>query len=332
MTTTRADAFDAFLSAGREGRPGLWRFLLTFAIVAILYLGATMLAFSVGFGVLAGMGGTELIADWYERGAALDEAPFAISAVFLSAALIGLGLTIPALYIGVAGLHRRRFGSIFGAARRLQRSTLAIGAGAAIVGSMISLPIALSLGLMDLAPRELPPGWIWLALALTVLIVFQASAEELVFRGYMLQWLGARLRSPLVWALGPSLGFGLLHYSGDGGPEQWAYVGATILFGLFACALVWRTGGVSCAIGYHVANNIIALVLFDPPVGISGIGYYQIIMDVRDVPVLLALECGMFGLVYLAISAIAPIETPAAPEPVGRAAGDAGPPPTTEAG
>ena len=37
-----------------------------------------------------------------------------------------------------------------------------------------------------------------------VLILWQVSAEEVAFRGYLLQQLRARVRSPLVWAVLPA--------------------------------------------------------------------------------------------------------------------------------
>ncbi len=103
---------------------------------------------------------------------------------------------------------------------------------------------------------------------LLAFVFIQATAEELIFRGYLLQQLGALSRSWLVWAVIPSLLFGLIHYNSDlpnyGGVY---YVLITFLMGLAFSVLVWRTGTLWAAAGLHVGINIMGLGV----VGTEGI-------------------------------------------------------------
>ena len=90
----------------------------------------------------------------------------------------------------------------------------------------------------------------------------------MIFRGYILQQLAARWRNPLIWAALPAFLFGLAHYSS--GAELgigWHYVAVTLLFGLAAAALVWRTGSLAAAMGLHTGMNLFSL----SGVGLEGI-------------------------------------------------------------
>lgn len=305
---SRQNAFDAFLDAGREGRPSGWRFAASLATVIVLYIVAT-LALAIGVGGLFPTVARGLFSD---ANALTSPGSFEASLVLLAIALGGLAMTIPALAIALRLFHRRRLSSIFGAERRIRLGAVAVGMAAAAATSLVSLPIAMGLGTVELEYQTPPPGWLLFAAAIALLVVFQASAEELVFRGYMLQWIGSRLRTPFAWALIPSVAFGLLHYSGGDGSSVWAYVAVTLAFGLFAAALVWRTGGLSHAIGFHIANNWIALLAFESPVGVTGVGLFKVHVDESDLPIMLATNAALFAVVYLVMTPFLTVETPRA--------------------
>lgn len=92
-----------------------------------------------------------------------------------------------------------------------------------------------------------------LALVLTPL---QATAEEYVFRGWLMQTIGGWLRHP-AWAIllpVPLFAIGHTQY----GPLGLLDVS---LFGLAAGYLTWRTGGLEAAIVAHVVNNTTLFIL-----------------------------------------------------------------------
>ncbi len=117
--------------------------------------------------------------------------------------------------------------------------------------------------------RAMPVGtWALFAVPVMALVFVQATGEELIFRGYLLQQLAARVRSPLVWAVLPSLGFGLIHFNSelpDGGGLF--YVAITFITGLTLVVCVWRTGDLWAASGLHVGINVTGLLF----VGSEGI-------------------------------------------------------------
>ena len=130
-------------------------------------------------------------------------------------------LTFLGLHLGLAIvlplLHRRGYTSLFGPGHRLDlRPSRATARG-------VALAVAAALyALMAVEHLVLPAGWFRAihpaaagagdgssaSLPALALIFLQASAEEAVFRGYLLQQLRARFRSPLVWAVLPALLFG----------------------------------------------------------------------------------------------------------------------------
>ena len=92
--------------------------------------------------------------------------------------------------------------------------------------------------------------------------VFQSSVEEVMFRGWLLSTV-ARKANVLVAVLLVSATFGLLHYS----PHQpLLVVASTVLFSLFACAWVLRTGNVWGVMGWHAGWNWLLAVGFELPV------------------------------------------------------------------
>lgn len=121
----------------------------------------------------------------------------------------------------------------------------------------------------DLSEVEVEPSpydlslALWSLLIILILVPLQATAEEVVFRGGLMQmigsWtggassksaLGRAIRSPWLAILLPSIGFSLLHIY-----NVWGLLQVGVM-GLVAAWLTWRTGGLEAAITLHVMNNL----------------------------------------------------------------------------
>ena len=106
-----------------------------------------------------------------------------------------------------------------------------------------------------------PSGLLQIALLLPA-FAFQSSVEEIIFRGWLLSTL-ARRSNVVVAVLLVSLTFALLHYS----PQQpLRVVASSLLFSLFACVWVLRTGSVWGAMGWHAGWNWLLATGFELPV------------------------------------------------------------------
>lgn len=104
--------------------------------------------------------------------------------------------------------------------------------------------------------HPLDSGMFWLYLVLILLMVpFQCYAEELLFRGYLMQTVGRWLKNP-VWAIIlPAPIFMALH-----GYGLWGQL-SVLTMALIAGFLCWYTGGLEAGIGLHIANNISTIIL-----------------------------------------------------------------------
>jgi len=106
-------------------------------------------------------------------------------------------------------------------------------------------------------------AWLPFSVAALLLTPLQCAAEELVFRGYLVQALGRVLRRPAGLAVLSAAIFTLPHLFN---PEIAAY-GAAIMaanyfvMGLFLASVALRDGRLELAIGAHAGNNLL-LALF----------------------------------------------------------------------
>lgn len=113
-----------------------------------------------------------------------------------------------------------------------------------------------------LGPAWRSPGSLLQIGLLLLGFMFQASVEEVIFRGWLLSVL-ARKSNVAVAVLLVSLVFCLLHFS----PHQRPLVMlATFLFSLFACAWALRAGNIWGVMGWHAGWNWLLATGFELPV------------------------------------------------------------------
>lgn len=99
----------------------------------------------------------------------------------------------------------------------------------------------------------------FLKLFLFVLILtpIQTTAEEVFFRGYLMQWFGRKIRNKIILSVIVGLIFASLHF---GNPEMTYsafFVGSDyILSGVLWCYITARTNSAELTIGAHAANNM----------------------------------------------------------------------------
>jgi phytanoyl-CoA hydroxylase len=229
-----------YLALADAGRNAWWRYLLGITVIAASWL--------IGGGFMYGL--------------ALN-APLGPVTEF-----VALNASILMLLLGVVSvvtvIHRRPWRTLVTPYARIDWRRIAQGA---------AVWVALSLA-CSLIEHLLYPGrylwsldlarWLPFALAALLLTPLQCAAEELVFRGYVLQGLGRFLRNPVMLALLSSVIFTVPHLYN---PEVAAY-GLAIMaanyfvMGLFLAGVTLRDGRLELAIGAHAGNNLLlALVV-----------------------------------------------------------------------
>ena len=106
--------------------------------------------------------------------------------------------------------------------------------------------------------------WLLLFMLALLLTPLQCAAEELFFRGYLLQAFGRISRHPVVAASLSSVMFTLPHLVN---PEvtangMWIMVVTYFTMGLFFALVALRDAGLELSIGAHTANNFFLIVFF----------------------------------------------------------------------
>jgi membrane protease YdiL (CAAX protease family) len=252
-------AFQAYVAPARR-QPQIWRLLVGGLVIALAY-GAPWLAMLA----YARFGGDPRAAVMFGRMiAAIDPVPM---------------LVVLATFVGMAAgpmiaarlVHGRSVGSLFGRTARVLRDFVIAALTVFAVYALLTLPF------LPEVDANLAPG-LWLRLLPLALagVLLQTLAEELVFRGYILQGLAARFRSPLIWFVLPAVVFGFAHFDPRSAPlERWGVIAAVILVGLVAADLTRRTGALGAAWGLHFANNAIGLLVIATEGRMQGLALFR---------------------------------------------------------
>ncbi|MBC9715112.1 CPBP family intramembrane metalloprotease [Streptomyces sp. TRM66268-LWL] len=232
------------------GRHRWWRPLAGTAVVLV----------GAGLATLAALACGEIVGALLDRPQGADGfrklGPVGDTAVMLGA----LALVLPVVLLAARWVQRRPAGTVSSVTGRVRWGWLGRCLATALPFS------AVSLGIMMLLPEpaegEAELVWAGTAPFLTglvtvcLLVPFQAAAEEYMFRGWLLQAVGAWFRSPWIAVLPQALLFGAAH--GWGTP--WGFADLCV-FGVVAGWLTIRTGGLEAAIALHVLNNLLAFGL-----------------------------------------------------------------------
>ena len=130
----------------------------------------------------------------------------------------------------------------------------------ALVITLVStvLPIGFELAVGGaIQPVPVETGtFVLLAVMIVLLVPFQAAAEEYIFRGLIMQTIGAWVRPVPVAIVVSTVLFTIGHTQ----YEIWGALSVAVMGAGFAI-VTWRTGGLEAAIALHVVNNVIALLL-----------------------------------------------------------------------
>lgn len=272
----RTPQFEEFIAPARL-YPEFWRIVVGVIVAVAVYL----LPIMIGFGVYGAMYPDQIEAVM----AQLETVDTPNLMLILLASLLFMALGA----IAAAGVHRRGLASLIGpfrpACRNFSRAIIGVLIIYIISGLLVSLVY-----LDSPVPNLDLSTWLgYLPLALPLLLL-QIGAEELLFRGYLMQALAARFKSALIWMGIPSILFAFGHFDGKIDPTlTWMIIAATGLFGLAAADLTRITGNLGAALGFHLANNFFALFLVSVAGNMSGLSLYHAPFTMEDVDILIPL-------------------------------------------
>ncbi len=199
---------------------------------------------------------------------------FPDSTAELAFELATLAILTPVAFLGAWLVQRRRPGTLSSVKGRLRWGWLGVCCLLAIGFLIVSYGWGLAVEAMFSGQHvDVLPAWkgwhqfIAPAVVIVLLVPFQATAEEYLFRGWLIQAIGSwapegwmRTRAGRWVALWPALAISAVVFMLGHGYTGWARLDI-FLFGLLAGWLAVRTGGLEAGIALHTFNNLYAFLI-----------------------------------------------------------------------
>lgn len=241
-------------------------------IVAACWLITTMaIVFAGAYGWML-TGGDEVLT--FDGGNLLERFLTTSGGLFATlATFAGIWLGV---WIAMRLLHREKLSRLFGNGARLSRDGFLKGFIAVIITSLLTeLGYLLIIPDVGRGPVEFG-AWLLFLLPILFLAFVQTSSEELLFRGYLQRGLAYRFRSPLIWAVLPTVVFTALHWNPASVLAMNIGVAISICaFAALLALLVYATGNLAAAMGAHLANNLVGFVLISHDDTLGGLALFR---------------------------------------------------------
>ncbi|HEX8570133.1 MAG TPA: CPBP family intramembrane glutamic endopeptidase [Caulobacteraceae bacterium] len=255
--------FAPALFAGRSGRERNPLSILYWLVLTVLL--AILFSFPIGIAGAAGLFDLQML-ETVGAGEPIPEGPGRLRQETVFMAVLAASLVGVAFASLLAGriAFRRPMSSFLTPAAPFRPALLLLGA--LVFAVLVALAMAADplIGGEALDPPILDAAYpaadrLLYALASVLLLLFAAAAEEVIFRGVLLQVTGAFTRNVLLLALINGLLFSAIHIDFD--PAS--FIARTLLGAAFTWTVL-KLGGLEFAIGAHAANNIVLSLLGDP--------------------------------------------------------------------
>jgi hypothetical protein len=248
-----------FLDNASEGSNSWWKYVLTVimslvggSLVAGIILGILLVVLSI-----FSSGGIANIYDFITS---------ALSSPFSLVILVGISYTLSYLffYICLRFIHHKHLLNVINTVSGVRWKLLFKGL----------ILWALILFIFSLPDLIINPGSYqitynsgnFLILLVICLLVFplQASFEEILFRGYLMQGFSLISKKPWIPLLITSVLFGIVHFfNGNSLTSDLSIVASTFVVGMMLGVLALADNGIESAMGVHIANNLYVALFFN---------------------------------------------------------------------
>lgn len=181
----------------------------------------------------------------------------------LALTLLTFAVGFFALFLCVKYIHQKQYKDIVTARRKVDWNRIFFSAGIWALLSVVGVVITLLTTDTSQIVFQFEPSKFFVLLIISLaLFPFQTSFEELVFRGYLMQWAAMLLKYRWAALLITGLLFGAMHAVN---PEIkaygiWVAMPQYILMGLLLGYVAIKDNGLELALGLHLANNILSAI------------------------------------------------------------------------
>ena len=276
-----------YLELARQGRNDWWRYLISFPAILVIWLfvGAIPVIALMAYVSMDGESATNF------TGTGFVGVPVILEFLITMSTFIPL---LAATFLAVRFIHIRSLKTLFTAKSH-------ICWGRIFAGAAVWMLIAALLSVIEsfLYPDRYvltfqPVTLLIFAVFALILVPIQTSAEEFFFRGYLLQWMGLRLKN--IWLLSLLNGalFFLPHVANPEMANNSVFVGLGYFVMGFFCALITlQDQGIELALSLHAANNLFAVLFANYDVTALPSPSLFTVQDLDPVYSLISLVVGM---------------------------------------
>ncbi len=246
------------LERALDGQNQFWKYLVNFLAA---FIGGNLVGYIPLFIVI--------IVKTIEAGGAITPNPdnYADLTVFGISANLSLFLMMLPLVAGLftciallRPLHNRSFAEVANGTKQIRWQRVFTGFGIWFLLYTLYLGISYAFNPDNFVFQFKISTFIPLLLISIFIIPLQTTFEELMFRGYLGQGIGAWTRNRWLVMIIPALLFGLMHSANPEVKEYgfWVTMPQYILFGLVFGLTTVLDDGIEISMGVHAANNIFA--------------------------------------------------------------------------
>ena len=222
-------------------------------VVGVLILGVVLFIGNVPFGVaLVAEGGIN--ASQLSLSEQLQVLP-ANTTLFLL--LLPFALVFGAILLLTRVLHKLSLRELITSRPKVDWKRIGFGFGTVAVSFILMFAVSYSMDPESLQWNFKPKAFAVLVLISVLMVPLQTSAEELFFRGYLMQGLGRIFPKRLLPFVISSSLFGLLHFANPEVDKLGDVILITYLAtGFFLGAITLIDEGLELALGFHAGNNL----------------------------------------------------------------------------
>ena len=247
-----------YLSLAKQGKNVWWRYVISIFLILFFYqfIGVIPIVILSVALTLDKNPATQLNPETLQ----FEGVEPLLSYLVLNFASISL---LAGLYISVRFLHQRRMITLVTPNEQVRWKRIFQGFGLYFLLTFLISFVGIVLSPSEYQLTFKPSQFlVFLPIAL-VITPIQTSAEELFFRGYLIQGIGLKTRSLLIPILGSSLLFMLPHLLNPETKLNFFLMALFyLLFGIFFAVITVKDNSLELAMGVHAANNLfVALIL-----------------------------------------------------------------------
>lgn len=171
--------------------------------------------------------------------------------------LLPFALVFGAILIVTKVLHKLSLRELITSRSKVDWQRIGFGFGSVLVASILMLIASYFIDPTSIQWNFKPKAFAVLVVISVLMVPLQTSAEELFFRGYLMQGLGRIFPMRLVPFVLSSTLFGLLHFANPEVDKLGDIILITYLTtGFFLGAISLMDEGIELALGFHAGNNL----------------------------------------------------------------------------